>query len=230
MLESSRGDIITAWRVIERCPHRDPEDGTCAHQANLTPECNGAICPLANPNWERLAKELCRDVERVLDVEPDADGYRTVTVGPSEAEAMQDLVAELVGVAPAQFVARFCPCPCHTGMAAAYFGPCGCERPLIEGSSWPERRRREQEEAESLERWGAVLHRADDGSFQSDDGRVLVVLSGVDGDLHWPNEITIEVKPYLPLEMVTCAHHLPPGMPHPRTPACGMTWTRYGGT
>jgi hypothetical protein len=46
MFESSRGVIVAAWDAIECCPHRDPEDGCCLHEANPTPECNGAVCPL----------------------------------------------------------------------------------------------------------------------------------------------------------------------------------------
>ena len=30
------------------------------------------------------------------------------------------------------------------------------------------------------------------------------------------------------IEMVTCAHHLPPGVPHPRTDECGHCWTHSG--
>jgi hypothetical protein len=38
--------IAVAWRTIETCAFKDPEDGTCSHPDNPTPECHGAICPL----------------------------------------------------------------------------------------------------------------------------------------------------------------------------------------
>lgn len=38
--------IRRSWAAVEACPYRDPEDGCCAHPNNLTPECNGIVCPL----------------------------------------------------------------------------------------------------------------------------------------------------------------------------------------
>lgn len=37
--------IALAWAVIEACPVKDAEDGTCGHPANQTPECHAAACP-----------------------------------------------------------------------------------------------------------------------------------------------------------------------------------------
>lgn len=38
--------IRRAWSVIEMCPHKDTEDGTCSHPTNPTPECHAHACPL----------------------------------------------------------------------------------------------------------------------------------------------------------------------------------------
>lgn len=37
--------IAAAWAVIEGCPFKDVEDGTCDHPANMTPECHAGACP-----------------------------------------------------------------------------------------------------------------------------------------------------------------------------------------
>lgn len=47
-------------------------------------------------DWKRLAQHLCQRIESALDEQPDAAGYRTVTIGPSEAEYLQELVAEVI--------------------------------------------------------------------------------------------------------------------------------------
>lgn len=39
--------LARAWAVIAACPHKDKDDGTCAHPENPTPECHEGACPYA---------------------------------------------------------------------------------------------------------------------------------------------------------------------------------------
>lgn len=41
--------LALAWTIVECCPHKDGEDGTCNHPANSTPECHALACPVTGP-------------------------------------------------------------------------------------------------------------------------------------------------------------------------------------
>lgn len=46
---------------IVACEHADPEDGTCRHPKNMTPECHVFACPKISPVVKRVA-EIAHDI------------------------------------------------------------------------------------------------------------------------------------------------------------------------
>jgi len=46
---------------IQNCTSKDPDDGTCGHPDNITPECHQHICPIVRRAEKQLEQATTRE-------------------------------------------------------------------------------------------------------------------------------------------------------------------------